>query len=108
MSAPYSLIVRSLENLPEFATFKMAVRVPRTRIGIQLAQPLVRFEIGPEVRQVHVVVAACQQRFAQRPAFATVTTAKSIGAAENQCRLVELTVSLLRMWSLTTNTGLPI
>lgn len=31
---------------------------PRTRIGIQLAQLLVRFEIGPEVRQVHVVVSA--------------------------------------------------
>src|ERR1700756_2552249 len=31
---------------------------PRTRIGIRLAQPLVRFEIGPQVRQVHVVVSA--------------------------------------------------
>jgi hypothetical protein len=31
---------------------------PRMRIGIQLAQSVVRFEIGPEVRQVHVVVSA--------------------------------------------------
>ena len=42
---------------------------PRMRIGIQLAQPLVRFEIGPEFRQVHA--ASGPQRFQMRRRLST-------------------------------------
>src|SRR5262245_24170007 len=34
---------------------------PPLRVGVQFDQPLVRLEIGPEVRKVHVVIPVCQQ-----------------------------------------------
>ena len=43
MSAAYSLIARSLENLPEQATFRTALRDQASGVGIQLADALLAF-----------------------------------------------------------------
>ena len=66
ISAAYSAIVRSLENLPELATFRIALRAQPVRVGVELDQPPVRLEVGGEVGQVHVVVAVGQQGVAER------------------------------------------
>ena len=65
MSAAYSAIVWSLENLPEPATFKMALRP--TPPGRHITHAAARPPRGTTaIRQVHIVVDVCQQRVAQR------------------------------------------
>ena len=58
ISAAYSVMVRSLENFPEPATFKMALAHPGIGFGIQGEQALVGCEIRLQIRQMHVVVEA--------------------------------------------------
>jgi hypothetical protein len=51
MWAAYSAMVRSLENLPEAATLRIARPVcPGVPVVIQLEQPPVRVEVGLRVR----------------------------------------------------------
>ena len=66
ISLAYSAIVRSLENFPDAATFRIALRAQACGIGVQTDQPRVRLEIGRQVGQVHVVVAVREQRVEQR------------------------------------------
>ncbi len=58
MSAAYSAIVRSLENLPEQATLRIALRAQASASAIQLADPLLGLGVRRQVGQVHVVVAS--------------------------------------------------
>ena len=80
----YSAIVRSLENLPERGHVQNGLARPRVRVRIQLAQPLVRFEVGLQVRQVHVVVPMRQQRVVQRREDAWLIAAEIIGEDQVQ------------------------
>ena len=86
MSAAYSAIVRSLENFPEPATFRMALRAQASASAYSSQQPLVRLEIGLQVRQVHVVVAVRQQRVAQRSEDARLVAAEVVGEDQVQRR----------------------
>ena len=58
-------MVRSLENFPELATFKMALRVHSSGFAYKSQQPLIRIEIRLQVRQMHVVIAVGQERVPQ-------------------------------------------
>ena len=58
MSEAYSAIVRSLENFPEPATFSYRLCRPSIRVGVQVGQSAVCVQIGVQIRQVHVEVAA--------------------------------------------------
>ena len=62
----------------------MALRAHASPVGVQLGQPVVRLEIGFEVRQVHVVVAVGQQRVAQRSKDAGLVAAEIIGEDQVQ------------------------
>ena len=77
-------MVRSLENFPEPATFKIALRAQASRSAYNSTQPLVGFEIGLEVRQVHIVVAVGQQRVAQRRKHAGLIAAEVVGEDQIQ------------------------
>ena len=59
-------MVRSLENIPEPATFKIAPPSPSFPARERFARAPVCLEIGLEVRQVLIVVAARQEAVAQR------------------------------------------
>ena len=59
---------------------------PGVRVGIQLDQPLVRLQVGLQVRQVHVVVAVRQQRVAQRREDARLIAAEVVGEDQVQRR----------------------
>jgi hypothetical protein len=48
-------MVRSLLNFPELPTFRVALR-PGVRVAVQLDEPPVRLQVGPQVRQVHGVI----------------------------------------------------
>ena len=74
--------MRSLENFPDSATFKMALRAHASGIAIQCAEPLLRLDVGRQVRQVHVVIAVRQQRIAQRFEDSRLVAAEVVG--ENQ------------------------
>ena len=54
-------MVRSLENFPELAPFRIALR--SHRIGVQSGDPVQGRAVGGEVRQVHAVVAVYQAPF---------------------------------------------
>ena len=62
----YSAMVRSLENFPEAATFRIALRGPGLGFAIQIHEPLIGLQVGLQVRQVQVVVAVGQQRVQDR------------------------------------------
>ena len=66
MPAAYSAMVRSLENLPEPATFKIALRAQASGSAYSSLSCWSALQVRGQVRQVHVVVATCQQRVAQR------------------------------------------
>src|SRR6266851_7702783 len=65
MSAAYSAMVRSLENLPELATFRMALRAhsSESAYSVTSRRSASRYEVN--VGQVHVVVAPGQEHVAQ-------------------------------------------
>jgi hypothetical protein len=72
-------MVRSLENIPEPATFKIAPPSPSFPIREQLARPPVCLEMELEVRQVHIVVAARQEAVAPRDEHARLVAAELVG-----------------------------
>ena len=74
----YSAMVRSLENLPDAAMFRIALRDQRFLVGVKLAQPRVRFAVALEVGQVQVVVAFAQQRVENRREHARLVLAEMI------------------------------
>ena len=76
ISAAYCAMVRSLENLPEPATLRMALRAQASRSAIECARCLVGLQIGPQIGQVHVVVAVRQQRVPQRGEDARLVAAE--------------------------------
>ena len=86
MSAAYSAIVRSLENFPEPAIFKIAFAYPSIRVVVQVAQLPVGLEIGREVRQVHIMVSTRQQRVPQRFEDARFILAEVAGEDQVQRR----------------------
>ena len=49
---------------------------PTLSVPTQLAQPPVRLEIGLEIREIHIIVPAHQQRVAQRAEDTRLVTAK--------------------------------
>jgi hypothetical protein len=57
MSPAYSAMVRSLENLPEPATFRTALRRPRIRVCVQRRHAPVDIQVRPEICEVHVAIA---------------------------------------------------
>ena len=65
MDAAYSAMVRSLENFPEPATFRMALCAQPSRSAYRLDQTLVRFQVGFHLCQMHVWVAERQKRVVQ-------------------------------------------
>ena len=62
----YSAIVRSLENFPERATLRIALRPHASRSRVEVGHALLRRDVRRQVGQVHVVVALRQQRVADR------------------------------------------
>src|SRR5215468_5234494 len=74
MSAAYSAMVRSLENLPDPATLRIAFR----------AQPSARLEVRPQVREVHVVVAVREQGVSQRLEGPGLVLAEMVGEEQVQ------------------------
>jgi hypothetical protein len=62
MSAAYSAIVRSLENRPEWATFRIALRDQTSGSAYSRATRSLRAYVVRQVRQVHVMVAVGQKR----------------------------------------------
>ena len=76
--------MRSLENLPETATFRIALRAQASGSAYNSTSSLVRLEIGLQIRQVHVVVALRQQRVAQRSEDAGLVAAEMIGEDQVQ------------------------
>ena len=86
MSAAYSAMVRSLENFPEPATFKIALRAQASGSAYSSHSRRSASEIGREVRQVHVVVATRQQRVPQRCEDARFIPAEVVGEDQVQRR----------------------
>jgi hypothetical protein len=80
------VIVRSLEKIPEPATFKIAPPSPSFPIREQLARPPVCLEIGLGVRQGHIVVAARQEAVTQRGEHARLVAAEVVGEDQVQRR----------------------
>ena len=81
-------MVRSLENFPEPATFKIALRAQASPSAYSSHSLLVRLQIGFEVRQVHVVVAVGQQRVAQRSEDPGLVAAEMVGEDQVQAARV--------------------
>src|SRR5262249_16620353 len=79
LQGPPQAMVRSLENIPEPATFKIAPPSPSFPIREQLARPPVCLEIGLGVRQVHIVVTARQEAVAQRGEHARLVAVEVVG-----------------------------
>src|SRR5215470_12036124 len=75
-------MVRSLENFPELAPFRIALR--SHRIGVQSGDPVQGRAVGGEVRQVHVVVAVYQQLAAQGSKDSWLVAAAVVGEYEVQ------------------------
>ena len=59
---------------------------PAVGVGIQIDQTLVRFQVGLEIRQMHVVVAVCQKRVAQRIEDSRLMAVEMTGEDQVQCR----------------------
>src|SRR6266849_5514815 len=78
MSAAYSVMVRSLENLPELATFRMALRAhsSESAYSVTSRRSASRYEVN--VGQVHVVVAPGQEHVAQRGEHTRLVAAEVI------------------------------
>jgi hypothetical protein len=72
-------MVRSLENIPELATFKIAPPSKSFPIREQLAWPPVCLEIELEVSQIHIVVAARQEAVAPRGEQARLVADELVG-----------------------------
>ena len=66
ISRPYSRIVRSLENLPMPATFRIDMRRPRLLVAIGVADPLLAGDVGGVVGQHQEVVAPVEQGVDER------------------------------------------
>src|SRR5271166_2463628 len=58
---------------------------PSVAVRVEFAEPLIRREIGFEVRQVHVVVPVRQQRVAQRGKDPGLVVAEIVGENQVQC-----------------------
>src|SRR5213083_1907807 len=69
-------------KLPGAGDIKDGLACPSVTVRIQSDQPLVRLEIGLEIRQMHVVVSIRQERVAQRTEDTRLIAAEVIG--ENQ------------------------
>ena len=54
-------MVRSLENFPELATFRMPLRAHPLPVCAELDRLSVRLKIRDEIRQVHVVIVLRQK-----------------------------------------------
>ena len=64
MSAAYSAMVRSLENLPELATLRIALRAQASGSWYRAPTFACVCGVGGQVGQVHVEIAVGQQRVA--------------------------------------------
>ena len=73
---------------------------PAVRVGIQLDQPLVRIQVGLEVRQMHVMVAVRQERVAQGSKDSWLVTAEMVREDEVQRRPRFRIVFVVRLWPL--------
>ena len=82
----YSAIVRSLENLPEFATFRIALRAHAPGSAYNAPSCFLRLAVRSEVRQVHVVIAVRQKSIAHRSEDARLVAAEVVGEDEIQSR----------------------
>src|SRR3954469_23222151 len=58
---------------------------PFVSVGVEIAKPLIRLEIGFEVRQMHVMVAMSQQRLIYWSKDARFTAAEMVGCDQVQC-----------------------
>ena len=79
ISAAYSAMVRSLENFPEAATFKIALLAQALGSPYRLHQTLIGLQVGLQVRQVQVVVAVGQERVQNRGEDAGLLRAEVVG-----------------------------
>src|SRR5215470_1254516 len=57
ISAAYCAIVRSLENFAGPGHVQNRFAHPCMFVGVQLGQPVIRLEVGSEVREMHVMIA---------------------------------------------------
>src|SRR4051794_951307 len=58
---------------------------PLVSVGIEIAKPVIRLQVGFEVRQMHVVVAMRQQRLTYWSEDARFIAAEMIGGDQVQC-----------------------
>ena len=79
-------MVRSLENFPELATFRIALCAHAPGSAYNCAESFLRLDVRGQIRQVHVVIAAGQQRIAQRIEYSRFVAAEVVGENEVQCR----------------------
>ena len=72
-------MVRSLENFPELATFRIAFCDQSTVVGIQLDKLLIALQIRLQVGQMHVVIAIFQKCVDNRTEATRLISAEMIG-----------------------------
>src|SRR5437762_9900900 len=72
-------------KLPRAGYVQACFAGPGVAVPVQLAEPLIGLQIRSEVRQVHVVVAVCQQRVMNRNKSAKLIAAEIIGGYQVQC-----------------------
>jgi hypothetical protein len=78
-------MVRSLENFPDPATFKITFLAHPVAVCVKFSKPLIRVEIGFEIGEMHVVVAVCQQRVMDGCENPRLIAAQVIGRDQIQC-----------------------
>ena len=79
-------MVRSLENFPELATFRMAFRAQASGSAYNASELFVRLRGRSQVGQVHVEIAVGQERFAQGSEDSRLVPAEVIGEDQIQRR----------------------
>src|SRR5271157_921892 len=73
-------------ELPGAGDIQNRLPRPSVAVRVQFTEPLIRREIGFEVRQVHVVVSIRQQRIKQRGKEPRFVAAEIVGGDQVQCR----------------------
>ena len=75
-------MVRSDENFPPRATFRIAFLIPSSAIPVRSVHPLLRLDIGAKIGQDHIAVALGQQHVDNRSEDARFHHAEAIAIDE--------------------------
>ena len=84
ISEAYCVIVRSLENFPDAATFNIAFRAQASCLPYNSISAWSCFEVGFQISQVHIVIAAALEEHPQLIEDARFITVEMVGKDQVQ------------------------